>query len=397
MTYVAAPRGEAKWPSTSAALLVLIIGAALMGFTVIANRDVEDFGDLILLIAAVVFTAVGALIIARSDRNRIGWVVSATGLALLASGVLGYLSDQGSLVASAIGGALWFSFLFLVGLLMFWFPTGQPLSPKWRWVGRIGFSFEILSLSFIVSEQLCMDASGGTCQVWVDNPIGINGVPDPEYGSLSGLTLGILGAFVLLSAVSLIVRAVRARGVERLQIKWFALAVGFVISGILLQETVADRVSAPEVVWNLVFGISVLALPAAIGVVLKYRLYEIDRIISRTVAYTLVVGLLGAVFFGVVTALSSVLQAESQVAVAGSTLAVAALFNPVRKRVQVRVDSRFNRSLYDAQRVMDRFTGSLQARVVTQGVVDGWVGVVSETMQPASVAVWVKDSSTGSW
>jgi hypothetical protein len=143
---------------------------------------------------------------------------------------------------------------------------------------------------------------------------------------------------------------------------------------------------------DLMFGLATAGLPVAVAIaVLRYRLYEIDRIISRTVSYAVVVAFLALLFFGVVTVLSSLLAAESDLAIAGSTLAVAALFNPVRRRVQVWVDRRFNRSRYDTQRVMDRFAGSLQDRVDSQEVVDGWVGVVSETMQPASVAVWVRE------
>jgi hypothetical protein len=129
------------------------------------------------------------------------------------------------------------------------------------------------------------------------------------------------------------------------------------------------------------------------GVDNLYRLDEIDRIVSRTVSYALVVGVLGLVFFGVVTALTAWLSAESDLVVAGSTLAVAALFNPVRRRVQAWVDRRFNRSRYDAERVMDGFASSLRDRVDPEGVVDGWVGVVSDTMQPRSVAVWVRSAS----
>jgi len=137
-----------------------------------------------------------------------------------------------------------------------------------------------------------------------------------------------------------------------------------------------------------------VALPVSIGVaVLRYHLYEIDRIVSRTVSYAVVVGVLAVVFFGVVTVLTSLLPAESDLAVAGSTLAVAALFNPVRRRVQAWVDRRFNRSRYDAQKVMDAFSGSLRDRVDPDGVVEGWVGAVSETMQPTTVGVWIRAGS----
>ena len=328
--------GRSKDRARLGALLVLIIGAGLLGFMLIVDREVVDVGDLFLVLAAVVFTAVGALIVARSDGNRIGWVVSSTGLALLASGVLGFLADQGSVTASALGGALWFSFLFLVGLLMFWFPTGQPVSPRWRWVGWTGFLFEIVSLSAIVSEEFCVDGGDDACRVWVANPIGIPGVPNPEYGPLSGLTFAVLAVFVLLSVVSLIVRSVRARGVERLQIKWFLFAVLFVLAGILLQEALGDLVTVPETLWGLMFGLSIMTLPIAIGVaVLRYRLYEIDRIISRTVSYTVVVVVLAAIYVAAVTWLTSQLPDQSQLVVAATTLGVATLFNPLRRRVQI--------------------------------------------------------------
>jgi hypothetical protein len=177
---------------------------------------------------------------------------------------------------------------------------------------------------------------------------------------------------------------------ERHQLKWPLGAVA--LFGVVYGATAIGSSFTTGGLADLVFGLSLAGLPVAVAIaVLRYRLYEIDRIISRTVSYAAVVAFLALLFFGVVTALSSLLQAESDLAIAGSTLAVAALFNPVRRRVQVWVDRRFNRSRYDTQRVMDRFAGSLQDRVDSEGLVEGWVDVVSETMQPASVAVWVRE------
>jgi hypothetical protein len=140
-----------------------------------------------------------------------------------------------------------------------------------------------------------------------------------------------------------------------------------------------------------IFPLWGIGTAAAIAVAItRHGLYEIDRIVSRTLSYTLVVGFLAMVFFGVVTALTALLPAESDLAVAGSTLAVAALFNPVRRRVQAWVDRRFNRSRFEAERVMEEFAGNLRDQVDPDEVVHGWVGVVSETMQPTTVAVWVK-------
>jgi len=167
-----------------------------------------------------------------------------------------------------------------------------------------------------------------------------------------------------------------------------------VTTGMVLLLVSVLPVDAFEGANNVAGIVMLVGGPIAIGLaVLRYRLYEIDRIISRTVSYAVVVGLLGLVFFGVVTLLTSLLPAESDLVVAGSTLAVAALFNPVRRRVHAWVDRRFNRSRYDAQKVMDDFAGSLRDRVDPDGVVEGWVGAVSETMQPTTVAVWVREAS----
>jgi hypothetical protein len=211
-------------------------------------------------------------------------------------------------------------------------------------------------------------------------------------GPLSGVTLLFVILFALLAAASQVVRYVRARGVERLQIKWFAFAVIGAISLIIVQSALRDVVPLPAVVWDLVFALSVVAFPVAIGAsVMRYRLYEIDRIMSRTVSYTLVVGFLGLVFVGTVTGLTTLLETQSDLVVAGSTLAVAALFNPVRKRVQGVVDRRFNRSRYDAERVMTRFAAALRDEVDPDAVVDGWMSVVAATMEPSTAAVWVRD------
>jgi hypothetical protein len=138
------------------------------------------------------------------------------------------------------------------------------------------------------------------------------------------------------------------------------------------------------------------AIPVAIVVaVLRYRLHDIDRLISRTVSYALVVGLLGLVFVGLVTLSTTVLPSDDPLVVAVATLTVAALFNPLRRRVQGFVDRRFNRSRYDAERVIEDFTGTLQDRADPELVVGGWVGVVEDLMEPQSVGVWVKRGRRG--
>jgi len=383
---------EARGPSGRSAkmapLLILLIG---VGCVVVIALNGGGGEGLVIVLSAAVFTLVGVLILYRTDGNRIGWVMAAIGLSLFVSGVAD-LADEESAIALAVGGALWLSWFVLLGLLVYWFPTGRPVTPRWRFLGWLAVPMALISASYVVAETLCVEeAPGGDCEVWVDNPIGIAGVPNPEYGDLSTVGYMVLIVFIVLSATSLVVRFIRARGVERLQLKWFAFAVVSLILATVAQETLADLTPIPTLAWDLFWGVAVLALPVAIGLsVLRYRLYEIDRIVSRTVTYLLVVGLLASVFFGAVTLITSFLPAESDLAVAASTLTVAALFNPVRRRVQVWIDRRFNRARYDAQKVMDAFAESLRDRVDAAELSDGWRDVVAETMQPAAVSVWIR-------
>ena len=380
--------GPSRRPAKIAPLLILLIGA---GCVVVIALEGGAGEGIELALSAAVFTLVGVLILYRTDGNRIGWVMAAIGLSLFVSGVAA-LADEESAIALAVGGAVWLSWFVLLGLLVYWFPTGRPVTPRWRFLGWLAVPMALISASYVVAETLCVEpAPGGDCQVWVDNPIGITGVPNPEYGDFSTVGYMVLIVFIVLSATSLVVRFIRSRGVERLQLKWFAFAVVSLIMATLAQETLADLTPIPMLAWDLLWGMAVLALPVAIGLsVLRYRLYEIDRIVSRTVTYLLVVGLLGSVFFGVVTLITSFLPAESDLAVAASTLAVAALFNPVRRRVQVWIDRRFNRARYDAQKVMDAFAESLRDRVDAAELSDGWRDVVAETMQPSAAAVWIR-------
>ena len=186
----------------------------------------------------------------------------------------------------------------------------------------------------------------------------------------------------------LLVRRWRASaGVQRAQFRWLffgasLFAVVITVGQVFPEDTGSFYVWIPGGV----------AIPVTIGVaVLKYRLYDIDRIISRTVSYALVVTLLGLVVLSLVSVLAVFLPSDDPLVVAVSTLVVFALFAPVRRRVQAVVDRRFHRSRYDAVRVVDTFAGSLRDQVDPEGLVDGWVGVVSETMQPAAVGVWVRE------
>jgi hypothetical protein len=188
--------------------------------------------------------------------------------------------------------------------------------------------------------------------------------------------------------VALFVRLRRSTGVERQQLKWFLFAATSLALGLISSF---DNFNLPQSLNDAISAVTLSALWVAIGVaIVRYRLFEIDRIVSRTVTYLLVVALLASVYLGGFLLVTELLPTASDLGTAAATLAVAGLFNPVRRRVQGAVDRRFNRSRYDTQKVMDEFSGSLQERVDSEGLVEGWLGVVSETMQPSAAAVWIK-------
>jgi hypothetical protein len=278
-----------------------------------------------------------------------------------------------------------FGLAFMLMLLVY--PNGSLPSPRWRPVAW----FVVAAISVATFTWATVPGPLSTFGQ-VTNPVGIE-MPDGIDSGL-GWMLMVLGA--LAAALSLIVRYVRSTGVERKQIKCLAYG-GALLFLALVTVSIGSEFEPIQTVASILFLVAIAALPVAVGVaVLRYRLYEIDRIISRTVSYALVVGLLATVFLGAVTLVTVALPAQSDLAIAASTLTVAALFNPIRKRVQGWVDRRFNRSRYDVQRVMDEFTDSLQDRVDPDDMVDGWISVVSQTMEPSSVSVWVKNPDKSS-
>jgi hypothetical protein len=208
---------------------------------------------------------------------------------------------------------------------------------------------------------------------------------------LSVVAGSFIAVILLLGLLPLVYRLIKGSHLVRRQIAGpiLMLVLG-VVSLIVVSVAFRDTALAQTLTTTITMIITI-GVPVSIAIAItRYRLYEMDRIVSRTVSYLVVVGLLAAVFIGVVTAAGSLLQTDSDLAIAASTLAVAALFNPLRKRVQTWVDRRFNRSQYDVQKVMDAFSGSLRDQVDPVRVIDGWVRVVSDTLQPATAGVWVR-------
>jgi hypothetical protein len=273
----------------------------------------------------------------------------------------------------------WTGALFLIGvsLVILCFPTGKPVG----WWRVIGLGPVIGAVSTAIGAVLLW---GLPMETLVDDEL----VSVTRWYPLvdAGFVVGF--ASVIPATFSVVARFRKAGSVERQQIKWL-LAATSLLAVAYVAAAMSDDSNEP--VWWVV-SLAVAAIPIAIlFAVLRYRLYDIDRILSRTVSYVIVIGLLAGVYLLGLTAMTNFLPSDSSLSVAASTLAVAALFNPLRRRVQAWVERRFNRSRYDAQQVVERFSGSLRQDLDPNTVVTGWVGVVSETMQPTSAAVWIRN------
>lgn len=376
-----------RW-SKVLALGVVVYTAAVLVLVLVQGTFVP--GEDIYFIPVLAGTVIGAFLTFRRPDNRIGTLMSVMTASLVTLGASNLLIpwslEQGGDVLVVlfvhISDMAWIAqFVTALVLLPLWFPTGRPINRRWAWVGRIAIITAVVSeASFFVAETVCaFDTVAAEDCIYVHSPWGISGFAGFEP------LLTVTFLMSIAAVISVFVRYRTSGDVERHQIKWF-----FVAAVSLLAAFVVSYIDISILVNNLFFALGLTAVWASIAIaVLKYRLYDIDRIISRTVAYAVVIAVLAAVYVGLVTAIGS--QFESSLSVAASTLSVAALFNPLRKRVQSWVDRHFNRSTYDTAQVMDEFAGSLRDEVNTDEVVDGWVEVVEETMQPSAVGVWVRE------
>ena len=361
-----------------------------------ADADLGD--DLVGVLATVMFLLVGpvygivgAAIVSAQVRNSIGWVMVFVCTGMTASVLAEVLvpvdrPDSVSALAAillVLGNLAWIFFIFPVFHLMLTFPTGRVLSRGWSPF----LILELVAFAYALTTVLFAETVSALDEEWtVENPLGfLSDFWDNELMSTAfqWSLLLLLGA----GLVSMVLRFRRANDVERRQLKGLVFAVGFFAFVFTVLALVSGGEDSRLV--ELLLPVALIGIGAAVGVaVLRYRLYEIDRFISRTVTYAVVVGLLVAVVAAVATAVGT--RFQSPLVVAATTLGVAASFNPLRQRVQRIVDRRFNRSQYDVERVMDEFARSLRDQVDEQAVVRGWQGVVVATMHPAAVGVWVR-------
>jgi hypothetical protein len=330
---------------------------------------------------------VGALIAAHLPTNPYGWLWCALGflygVVTLSDGL-----DQAGLVPAWIAwlfdGVGFAVILCLLVLVLLLFPTGRPPGAAWRWPVRAAFVAAGTAIVAVPFAPTFDDHSSPT-------PWAVGG---PVGNVFAGLLLSAIRALfllILLAAVSVLLRFRRAGPVERQQLKWFLFAAGLASVSLVVNQ-VGVPVSAR--VWAVVDAAGFALLPTAVAIaVLRYRLYEIDRIVSRTVSYGLLsAGLIG-LYLVVVALLRPLLEpltGSSALAVAGSTLAVAAVFNPARRRLQAAVDRRFDRARYDAARAVDAFAARLRDQVNLDEITAGLRDTVAATVAPGRVGVWLR-------
>jgi hypothetical protein len=344
-------------------------------------------------------TAVGTLLVARRPRNPIGWLLLAIVIVEInpASGylILDYRMHHGSLPLGWVAVVLeecWPMFLVSVSLLLWLFPDGTLPAGRWHRAASVA-AVGWLLVGLATSSRGVLVAAGHDVRIQASGSLA-----NPSPGAFRVLDVVVI-AGTLISWVAWLAVQIptyrHASGVHRQQLKWLysgAAIFVFAYFGVFIVTLAVKAIPGlnSESVTNALAILGSAALPACLGVaVLKYRLYELNRVISRVVSYALITALLAGVFAGLVLLATHVLPFRSSVAVAVATLVIAALFNPLRRRVQKLVDRRFNRSRYDAEAVVVAFTARLRQTVDLDAIRGDLVGVVHEAFQPAHVSVWL--------
>jgi hypothetical protein len=391
-------RRTAGWVAWSLCGLTLV-GIACAVLLAVANS--YAFRDLIFLLTETSAVLVGGLIASRQPRNPVGWLIIGHALCFTLGefgrqyAIYGVLTDPGSLpLAGAMASPAywaWFPGLMLVtAFLPLYFPDGHLVSRRWRPVAWLALLVTACSTAFAVIRPSGDETRG------LPNPLGIESLGD--LGTLSRVfevVLTVSWVLVgLLSVASLVVRFLRAHGVERQQVKWVAYAAMFFIFWAVLAQLL-QNVHSLAVVDEILFVASLQGLWIATGVaVLRYRLYDVDLVVNRALVYTVITTLLVIIYFVAVAAFQMVLRPlpgdESQLAVVASTLAIAAVFNPLRIRMQELIDRRFYHRKYDARKTLEAFSHKLREETDLDRLGGELVSAVQETMQPQHASLWLR-------
>jgi hypothetical protein len=354
------------------------------------------------------YSIIGAIVASRLPSHPIGWLCCAIGVMAAVTTFCGEYATYALLAhpEPLLGGKItiwlglwaWILFFGLIEFLLFLFPTGRLPNSRWRPFAWLSAALTLMAaILMAISPDVVLDTLGpsGKGRISLPNPLGVEGLPN-LYLPVQTLVL-LLGG---VAAASVVVGRRGARGVERQQIKWLLYAGAIFFVGNVLKNTVFSPLG--EVSWGLwvgylLVGIGGLGGPIAIGIaILRYRLYEIDTLINRTLVYVTLTATLALVYLGGVALTQGLFQAltgqerQPQLTIVVSTLVIAALFNPLRRRIQGFIDRRFYRKKYDARKTLEAFSAKLRDETDLDALSNDLVGIVRETMQPSHVSLWLR-------
>jgi len=387
-------RPAALWALAS---LTVFLAAALVPLSLAARQNPLATGG-VNVVVGVSFGVVGLAVAWHRPRNPIGWFMLALAPSLMFEvggglyNVLNYRLGHQLPLAPVV--LVLFHVqepaLGLIPLIILLFPDGRLPSPRWRW--PVCGYLTLALADVVVGAQMSVYAlTHHRTQVNTSGELVISNGHD-AYGAFGGLAALVFFGFWAVAVVYQVVSWRRAGGERRQQLTWLMAGGAAALASFLAALAAGALPHSVRGAVGDVLLIGVATLPAGMGVaILKYRLYEIDRIISRTLAYAIVTGLLVGVYAGLVLLATRVLSVNSPVAVAASTLAAAALFTPVRHRVQHVVDRRFNRARYDADKIVAAFAVRLKEAVDLDSVRGDLASVVQQTLEPAHVSVWLNE------
>jgi hypothetical protein len=395
------------WSLCALSLALTALSVALMVFNLSLNAPIY-FYWLEPTTIAIGYSVIGAIIASRLPAHPIGWICCAIGFMGAVTTFCGEYAAHallahpepllGGKVMLWLGLWVWILMFGLIEFLLFLFPTGRLPSTRWRPLAWLSAALTLMAaILMAISPDAVLDTLGpsGMGRISLPSPLGVEGLPN-LYLPVQTLVL-LLGG---VAAASVVVGRRGARGVERQQIKWLLYAGAIFFVGNVLKNTVFSPLG--QVSWGLwvgyvLVGIGGLGGPIAIGLaILRYRLYEIDTLINRTLVYGVLTGMLIAIYFGVVAAAQEIFRVltgqadQSHLAIVVSTLVIAALFTPLRRRIQSFIDRRFYRRKYDAAKTLEAFSAKLRDQTDLDALNAELVGVVRETMQPAHVSLWLR-------
>jgi uncharacterized membrane protein YhdT len=357
------------------------------------------------MLTAISYAPVGALIASRHPENLVGWLLCLYGLVISIShfaaqyATYALLAQPDSLPAGeAMVWIVSWVLPIINGLTVFYillFPTGRLPSRRWRWLGWLTVAF------VVVGVILAAFSSGALLGILgpIQNPLGIEGFSNIYYKAILFIMTPLLTAA---AALAVFIRLRRAIGVERQQVKWFAYAAAAYVSASTLAYGIPGVIDTPLWFERVGFALNIAfipAIPIAIGIaILRYRLYDIDILINRTLVYGSLTAMLVALYFVGIVVLQRffvlLTGQQSTLAVVASTLLIAALFSPMRRRIQSFIDRGFYRRKYDAARTLEVFSAKLRDETDLDALSDDLVGVVRETMQPAHVSLWLRPEAS---